>query len=764
MSARVTVLVLAAILTAPVALAAVDPNETTYEMASTVNGIAVAETGGRFAGISDDPSTTGFGAQAIVYQMWAPGGNTPFFGPADPEECDGTIGGTTCDNDALVVATTADGTRMAVATYVNSDRGALLLLINANGRHPIGEKADGSEAVTRIDGVPVGVAMSDDGTRVALATNVGTPANSGRVYLFDWGGAPSLVQNPYVFDSPNEPINDIDITGDGTTVVVGANKHSRLRTVSTDTSIYRDSGYFDSPVNAVDAADEHVDHWSIAGYGAGSVTLHSDASNKQNHHEAALKVTSDSVESVALRDDASAFAFGSDAGAFWVYTLNPADATFSLIKRVTGLPGSVTSLDFTPDGRSLAVATSGGSDGRVALYDVGSDVKLAWNFDAASPLGQVAVDEGAENVISAFGDEVYRFAALHDVRAVLNGLNPSLRPGEDKNITIDYRNAGNRYETVSVTPEAPAGWQASVGSGAFRLAPDAQRGVPLSIKVPANAAPGPYTIVLNHTDGSGEATAAELPVTIPTVKRWSLAPVTGTSLAIENGAPAAFVLAVTNQGNTRDSTDIQITGLPRGWTATTEPSTVTLSAGETKEVTINVDAPDGAAQLAQATIRASLTKDATKAVSLTATVGARFGVSLDVPSSVPIEPGASTTFTATVTNAGNTLDSYVVELGNLPTGWRAAFQNGLTTLNIQSLGAGDSRDIPVSLQAPLAVQAPTQVQLQVSISSLGDTTERTSRGLLISVQDVDEPEDPIPGVPLLAVMAMLAVLVARRRR
>ncbi len=762
-------LVLAMMILVPVASAVVDANPTTRSLDDTVTDVTAARTGGAVGGASEDPSGLGGvgTVDAVVYRLWGPAGQIIASGPADPAECDRTVtAGFDCQTHAQAIATNQDGTRVVVSSFISDSRGSIVVFADRNSQTRYGTyiaednsvKNEGAEVAGRV----VDVAMSDSGNVVAVGTVSGiAPSQTGRVHVFSWGGAPSPCK---VVQVPGN-LQSVDVSGDGFVIQAGGNKPARFLESCSTTDVYVDSLPGASGVVSVDIAND-LEHWSVVGLSGGSVALFSDRSNRANHHEFLLKNTNQAITAVAIRDDATSFAFGDASGDLWVYALTPtATATLGLpIAVLEGFPGPITDLAYSGDGKYLAVAsTPAQGNGQVALYRVNSDsVVRVWSHSAAGALGKVAIDGLGENVVSAHGDDVTIYAAVHDLRMTVTGSTPSIRPGQDQNLTLVFRNHGNRYESATLIPTGPDGWSFSTSRSSITVPPDQQQNVALKVSVPPLTPPGTYDLKVTYQTAT-KTHESTVQVIVPTVRSWSLRLDSAASLAIAGSSPAVFEMTVINDGNTADTTNVQVANVPAGWTVITDPLVVDLAPGQSRAVTVSVTAPADAAQLAQATIRVSLTKDASEQALLTATVGARFAVALEVPSSFTMQVGQRDTFEVRVSNPGNAPDSFVVALGNLPVGWIAAFQNGQKTLAVADLPPGESRTIPVQIQVPTTAQADSQTQLNVRATSAGDQGQQASRNVIIAVSGAPVEDDPVPALPVLLLAAALLAVAARRR-
>lgn len=772
---RLHLLVLAGLLLVSAATAVDPAARTVGTFNGSVTDVAASWTGERAAATATDPPplVPPGSADRPTYRVYRDLLPTTirFEGTTDPPECaDGGFAPTAdCFVDARFVALSDDGSRMVAVGYDSgqSGRGSWAVFHSEGSFTRVGSEADG--AGTTLTGQVVGVDIV--GTNVAIATTTAGLGAAGHVYVFTWSGAtsPQLVKT---VDLPGEPIRGVALTDGGAAAMVAVAGEDPLRfsVEPTITTVFRDE--VDGLANAV-AASRHASKWTIAGldngyviyYRSGSTPTGNDA---HNSHTQLFDLGTQAVTAVAIRADATAFAVGDDGaasgqGAVRVYGLDPATGDFTAFPLLPTMPAAISDLSFSADGKYL-VAAAGNV---VRLYHVtATGASQVWSHTQAGATGRVAIDDDGDHAYSAFGAAVVAFDGVHDIDVSRSGSDAPAQPGLPRVSVLAFRNDGNRYEDILAAVTAPAGWDSNLSAAAFQLGPDQRLNVELSLTPPAQTPPGTYAATVAYTTASGAEGELAVSVTVPAVRRWTLAVDGAASVGIETGGPAEFRLVVTNAGNVAGSTGVQVSGLPIGWTSALQPATVDAQPGAATPVVVRVEAPTDAAQLAQAIVNVRLTQDAGQQATLTATVGARFSVAVDSAGSVGLAPGATAQLALTARNTGNAPDSIRLDIGALPTGWSAAFATGQTTQIVAGVAPGQAVPVTVSIRAPAGAEVNRQIQFTITATSLGDDTQRSIETVIARVQatttTTTDNGTPFLALPL-ALAALAGLAVARRR-
>jgi uncharacterized membrane protein len=256
------------------------------------------------------------------------------------------------------------------------------------------------------------------------------------------------------------------------------------------------------------------------------------------------------------------------------------------------------------------------------------------------------------------------------------------------------------------------------------------------------AAVQPINVTFNAT-GLAEGTYyAQLKTTSNTPYNYTSIPVTlivtsqavfgvsvspNTTLTGNPGATVSKTITVTNTGTTTDTFNLSHTSV---WTmsmpASVGPLAPGASASVTVQVTIPANATNGASDVGTivATSQGDSTKTASMTITTTASVGAIHGVNATAsPQAQSAAPGTVVNYTLTVTNTGNTVDSFTVVLsGN---GWTTT----RTPTSISNLAAGQSTTVTVQVTIPANAAANATDTVTVKVTSQADATKSSTVSL-----------------------------------
>jgi WD40 repeat protein len=720
------------------------------------------------AGTQDPGSTLSFSADEPTWHLWRLDGSLLTQKGADPvgtpDNCPQPQDPTQrCQTDVRRVAISADGARIAVGSTARSGGQSYLFTFLSSGAMQASKEM----------GMATWNGLSMDGTgqlvAVALAVNTGDPTDGQDGLL---GGYDFTTFAKRFEIAPEAPAVAVDVSPTGNLVAAGAGSHFRFNALGTP---FEDPNIQGDAV-AVDASG-HANTWSVAGYDSGFFALYAGSDQPSVAKYQKREATDPSaIQSVAIRDGATAFATGNSGGRIRLYSLDPAttsDPPVAMTAERSGL-GSVTALAFSSDGRYLAAITASS----VRLYYTGNGQLDEMWTDARTGLvaTALAIDGRGEHVVAGVGNTVIVYDAVHKLTAT-SLPSASQSPGTTANYTLQVRNDGNRAESVAFSHAAPAGINVTFDPPTATLLPTASATVKVTVEIPAGRPAGALNIPVRQAlnGGSDGTPSVTMALTIPTVHRIPLTAI-GADSKGARGGPASFDVLARNEGNVAETLQFRVDGLPAGWTYHVAPANVTLPAGTETTLAVSIqpptNVPDGTTVVA--TLRGGLATP----LQLTTTVGAVFGVRVTVPVGLLVEEGVTANLTATVRNDGNAPDSFVLKLGTLPAGWLGGFLDGQSEQQVDGLAPGETRNVDLSLRAPSGAGA-SGVPLQVTVvgTSLGDPTKSSSGRVLVTVNSSSATSttgdggdgDGFLGIPgpapalLLALLALGAVAVRRRR-
>lgn len=755
---------------APAVDAAASGARPPISVGQTVSDVALAANGNRFAASNSDPGSR-FTANpnAATWTVWNMDGSTRSTGGADPTSCPTPATDPTedCDTDATKVAMSANGAKVAVAGRISMDQSTLTVFSDSGTRY---------NQVT-VEGTIQDIAIDPLGERVAAVAVVptGNPANPEDGFIGLWTADASM---SVLIAEAGLPlgVTSVDLTRD--ILVAGAGNTHYLFSVPSDDAYPASS--ISGNVLDVDAAATHATGWSVAGYSSGFFALFSDRTSSghaqpsvPDYQKREAGETSP-ANAVAIRDDATAFAIGHEAGRLRLYSLDPAtglpgDTTVSMITERSGL-GSIDDLAFSGDGRYLAVR----SDGTVRLYYTGGGaLDEMWSDTRSSVADSLDIDGDGDHVAIGSGTTVVLYDAIHSITPTLPSA--SQQPGTTRSYDLVYRNNGNRAEALNLQAQPPSGVTVSLSPPDFTLLPGASRTVQATVTVPAAWAPGSLQVPmrLSINGGADGTPTTNLALTVPTVHKVVLAAPDGDNKGANGGSPATFTVNVANEGNAGETVALSLSGLD-GWTGDVEPDSLTLAPGDDEDVTVTLQPPAGAADgttlLAQ--LRGSVA--GTEHLELRATVGANFAVRLSAPAGITLNPGVNGVVQLTVRNDGNTVDDVLVTMPTLPTGWLGGFAGGQAETQLSDLAVGESRTVEATVRPPADAVSEVPTQLTFRAQSLGEPERTSDARVLFTVESASSSTtggdgggggNGIPGLsPLLLAAALAAGALALRRR
>ncbi len=297
-------------------------------------------------------------------------------------------------------------------------------------------------------------------------------------------------------------------------------------------------------------------------------------------------------------------------------------------------------------------------------------------------------------------------------------------PGAVVEYTLHVTNTGNASDTIAISLNSPWSAISDTASG-FILAAGASKDVKISVTVSTGAAGGAQNTTTARFTSKDNVTSdtATLTTTANAVYGVQVTP----DSSARTGAPStnvSYTLHVKNTGNAQDT--FTLSKGASDWTTTVQ-SSVTVAAGATADVPVQVSIPgdvlDGDA--ASVTISATSQADGSKTtqVTLTTTVGIVYGV-ISTPSQTAGagDPGAQVEYVLHVTNTGNTSDTFNIGISG---DWPAVSD----TVSGFPLLAGASTDVKVTVTVPADAAGAACKDTTVTFTSASDGTTLVSSKL-----------------------------------
>lgn len=350
-------IVLALLLAGTPTLAEPGPNaKPPRTTAGTVLDLAMADDGTVLA-TTDDPGTKlptpgNAGPNASTWYLWSPSGTLLLQGSADLPTCSTRVDDL-CQSPAPAAALARTGARFAVGSNVASsvtDAVKGLLSVGTPtgivARQPLSPCAQGTNCPNAV----VAVAVNHDGSSIAVlerVSHVNAP-DTARVEWFDLSATNTLSAVVPAFAMNGAPVG-IALSDDGDRLAVAAD---RLYVFSRGTNTPASFGLSAPSAVAIAGSGTHGLVWGRAG---GAVDYVVDGATAP---VASFLLGTSAVTAVAITRDGTWGAAANAAGRIQVFTLpNATVATLTQVGQVQ-VAGNVTELVLTPDARHLLVRTA----------------------------------------------------------------------------------------------------------------------------------------------------------------------------------------------------------------------------------------------------------------------------------------------------------------------------------------------------------------------------------------------------------------------
>ncbi len=382
--------------------------------------------------------------------------------------------------------------------------------------------------------------------------------------------------------------------------------------------------------------------------------------------------------------------------------------------------------------RPITLTVTAGASELVGFYNF--TVQAGVTGGANPPANQTAT--GTAQVIGG-GTPVF-------VGAPIVTPNP-VDPGATATITFTVRNGGNAPAPFDFEQTLPAGWNLA-GSSTTCPSPVPANGstctYTLQVEVPATADGGNTPVEMRaiaRNDGQtppAPDSAASTPatVTVTTIRNLSFAP-TPLNANANPGATITFTHTLTNTGNAPDRFNLNLSGLPSGWTGTVDPVTTPIlarNAAITVTVQITVPTSIAAGTTATATIRA--TSQGNPAVSAevvdSVTVNSIDGAALSAGTTANGVPGGTVVFTHTLRNSGSSTIAYDLSARSADLSWPTPTVTPATTA---VLTPGSTVVITVTVTIPASTPPGTSNPITVEARAAGGTSVLASAENIVQV-------------------------------
>jgi CSLREA domain-containing protein len=321
--------------------------------------------------------------------------------------------------------------------------------------------------------------------------------------------------------------------------------------------------------------------------------------------------------------------------------------------------------------------------------------------------------------------------ALDPANPVISGaqsktINPSPTPtfvGFTHTVTNNGEQAGTFAVTAAFVGTA-TGWTAlSVTPATLNLAAGASQQIELRVTPPANAPPQTIQIriTVRETSNNNQAQVTDS-VTVATVTSFSFTEVAPADVTTGPGTTRVFTHTLTNTGNSSDSYNINVA--PQSpLTASVSPSNpINLNAGQSATVRVTVTIPSttpggNPTPLAyNVSVSAQRTAGgASDTNTNTVRVSGEGRLTISPDSAKNALPGASATFTNTVTNNGNVATAVTFPNPTAPSGYSATV-----------IGNTCGASLAINASCTFTVRVNVPANAQVSSQNIGVSATATA--------------------------------------
>lgn len=485
-----------------------------------------------------------------------------------------------------------------------------------------------------------------------------------------------------------------------------------------------------------------------------------------------------SVSEVTLAPTGKSLAAGFANGALVVYERFDANVSRPQAERAVGGPidvGSAPSEATFADGnRSLYVLASGLMAFHQRQFDGSQGVSPLWSLPGVR--GFDVSQDGQRIGTIGPGDSggiVSAYEQTHGAKLTVDAPN-SIRPGREANISVTVANNGSTFDAYRFNvQDLPSSWSVSTPEEPLELLPSQVGNATIQLTPSSTQEPGEVTFTVKAISqlapDKPSVGKADASTTVKEVQAASL-DVDTSERSVSQGGNVDLDVDLSNSGNTKGSIELQVRQ-EESWgisidDRSTDERAFDLGAGENRSVTVTVSAPGsvdkGTRNAVELVARpASGGSEATATVSVV--VDPSYDASFQVPSeAVETEPGQTARTEVVLENAGNTRDTFTLDVTSNASNPEHLWDASLSTQKV-TLGDGETKTLTVSVTVPRgAVKGDSAtVSLSATSSATGETVGGSSYELVIPEETDDSPLGPVAAV---LAFAAAALAVGRRTR
>lgn len=318
------------------------------------------------------------------------------------------------------------------------------------------------------------------------------------------------------------------------------------------------------------------------------------------------------------------------------------------------------------------------------------------------------------------------------VNLVTPYIGVAVEPGETASFTLDV--TAPRGEVVELeVADLPDGWSADIRGGGFvvdRVMVDAglSHNLKLEVDVPESATEGKYQVTVV---AAGEVSTDRL------VLDLMVAQTVGGGVSLDAEFPAlrgpsdvefSFKLELTNETPEEVQFGLQGEG-PSGWQVTARPSgqtrasSVTVAAGSSERVTVEVDPPDFTPAGTYSVLVRAAGGGETAATELTVEITGNYELALVTPDerlNLDVEAGQATELPLVVVNEGTAPLTDVSLSATPPRGWEVTF----APESLDRIEPGASAEVTATITpSGEAIAGDYRLTLRTTVAETSDSVE-----------------------------------------
>jgi uncharacterized repeat protein (TIGR01451 family) len=435
---------------------------------------------------------------------------------------------------------------------------------------------------------------------------------------------------------------------------------------------------------------------------------------------------------------------------------NTVSLTSSVVKRITS-PGNTLQLQFTVTNRgdtneNIAFSVSAPQGWQTRILDSVSEIESVLLAKGSQTLTlEIKVPASATGTgtvtITATGTsadslvfEVTPVRGTDEVQLVSTYLSVSEELGKTIELPLTVSNTGEVDKTVSLAAEAPDGWTVSFKTStnmavkSLYMKPGDSVSLKIVMKPGDSTQIGDYTVIVEASDQDGVLDSLELGVSLTEATSELEVISTFTDVTVEAGSSITFPIAVWNTGEKDTLCLLTVPVAPENWKTVfvsddIEVSSLLIAAGESTNVKLKVTPPNSV-ETGVYVLVASVASDdgAETTLPFNINVAGSYQLGLELSTLYKtVTIGQTLSFTAKVTNGGQSPVTTVYLEAALPSDWEAT----ITPTQVSSLAARGSATFTVEVTTPADTVAGDYL---LTVKAYSDQLESDEIDLRVTTQ------------------------------